>query len=200
MHEPLFSACLRGAGYVIGLARMAVEAAEYRRGKDAPIAYPDTAYELPVVFGLTDIRVSTIADAGKVLELAETLVRSGATLENRRHRSAPARGCRGALGVRHRYLRELFGFCERGWRNFRTHSGRGPECWRCSRRRSALWFWFLGLASTRGDRAKEAEWGADQKLSACVHGVLIVTIRSRGSRASPLRAGSASIRHLRSIP
>ena len=82
MHEPLFSACLRGARSVIGLARMALEAAEYRRGKDAPIAYPDTAYELPVVFGLTDIRVSTLADAGKVLDLAGTLVRDGATAEN----------------------------------------------------------------------------------------------------------------------
>ena len=84
MHEPLslYSACLRGAGYVIGLARMAHEAAVYRRGKDAPLAYPDTAYELPVVFGLTDIPVSTLADGRKVLDLAETLVRSGATQEN----------------------------------------------------------------------------------------------------------------------
>jgi len=61
---------------------MALEAAAHRRGKDAPLAYPDTAYELPVVFGLTDIRVSTLADAGKVLDLAETLVRHGATAEN----------------------------------------------------------------------------------------------------------------------
>ncbi|MBP2684552.1 MAG: Carbon monoxide dehydrogenase subunit alpha N-terminal domain, partial [Deltaproteobacteria bacterium] len=60
MHEPLFSACLRGAGTVIGLARMALQAAAHRRGKDAPLAYPETAYELPVVFGLTDIRVSTL--------------------------------------------------------------------------------------------------------------------------------------------
>ena len=82
MHEPLFSACLRGAATVIGLARMALDAAAHRRGKDAPLAYPETAYELPVVFGLTDIRVSTLADAGKVLDLAGTLVRHGATAEN----------------------------------------------------------------------------------------------------------------------
>jgi len=61
---------------------MALEAAAHRRGKDAPLAYPETAYELPVVFGLTDIRVSTLADAGKVLDLAGTLVRHGATAEN----------------------------------------------------------------------------------------------------------------------
>jgi len=82
MHETLYSACQRGARTVIGLARMALEAAEYRRGKDAPLAYPDTAYELPVVFGLTDLRISTLADSAKVLDLAGTLVRSGAILEN----------------------------------------------------------------------------------------------------------------------
>jgi len=82
MHEPLFAACLRGAGTVVGLARMALDAARYRRGKDASLAYPDTAYELPVAFGLTDLRVATLADAGKVLDLAGTLVRHGATAEN----------------------------------------------------------------------------------------------------------------------
>ena len=80
MHAPLYSACLRGAGSVIGLARMSLDAAAYRRGKDAPVAYPETAYELPVVFGLTDIPVSTLSDTGKVLDLAGTLVRAGATL------------------------------------------------------------------------------------------------------------------------
>ncbi|MBI5904641.1 MAG: CO dehydrogenase/CO-methylating acetyl-CoA synthase complex subunit beta [Deltaproteobacteria bacterium] len=82
MHESLYSSCLRGAGSVIGLARMALDAAAYRRGKDAPLSYPETAYELPVVFGLTDIRVSTLAGAGAALDLAGTLVRSGATAGN----------------------------------------------------------------------------------------------------------------------
>ena len=67
MHEPLFSACLRGAAAVLSLTRTTLDDAAARRGKDAPLAYPDTAYELPVAFGLTDLRVATLADAGKVL-------------------------------------------------------------------------------------------------------------------------------------
>ena len=82
MHEPLFAACLRGAGTVLALTRTTLEAAAARRGNDAPLAYPDTAYELPVAFGLTDLRVATLADAGKVLDLAGTLVREEATASN----------------------------------------------------------------------------------------------------------------------
>jgi Carbon monoxide dehydrogenase subunit alpha N-terminal domain len=65
MHEPLFAACLRGAAAVLSLTRTTLDAAAARRGNDAPLAYPDTAYELPVVFGLTDLRVATLADAGR---------------------------------------------------------------------------------------------------------------------------------------
>ena len=82
MHEPLFAACLRGAAAVLSLTRTTLDAAMARRGKDASLAYPDTAYELPVAFGLTDLRVATLADAGPVLDLAGTLVRDGATAEN----------------------------------------------------------------------------------------------------------------------
>ena len=82
MHEPMFSACLRGAAAVLTLTRATLDAAGTRRGKDAALAYPDTAYELPLAFGLTDLRVATLADAGKVLDLAGTLVRDGATAEN----------------------------------------------------------------------------------------------------------------------
>jgi acetyl-CoA synthase len=67
---------------VLGLARTTLAEAVGRRGKDAPLSYPETAYELPVAFGLTDISVTTLAGGGKVLDLAESLVRDGATAEN----------------------------------------------------------------------------------------------------------------------
>jgi acetyl-CoA synthase len=82
MHEPLFASCIRGARAVVGLARTNLAEAAARRGNDAPLSYPETAYELPVAFGLTDISVSTLAGAGKVLDLAESMVRDGATAEN----------------------------------------------------------------------------------------------------------------------
>jgi acetyl-CoA synthase len=82
MHESLFSACLRGAGAVLSLARATLEGATARRGKDAPLAYPETAYELPVLFGLTGLSVTTLGGAAKALDVAGSLVRDGATAEN----------------------------------------------------------------------------------------------------------------------
>ena len=57
MHESLFASCIRGARAVLGLARTTLADAAARRGKDAHLSYPGTAYELPVAFGLTDISV-----------------------------------------------------------------------------------------------------------------------------------------------
>src|SRR5512139_67467 len=82
MHEPLFASCIRGARTVLGLARTTLQDAVGRRGAEAPLSYPETAYELPVAFGLTDISVSTLSGGRKVLDLAESLVRDGATAEN----------------------------------------------------------------------------------------------------------------------
>ncbi|MCL5884181.1 MAG: acetyl-CoA decarbonylase/synthase complex subunit alpha/beta [Deltaproteobacteria bacterium] len=82
MTEPFFSSCIRGASAVLSLARASLEDDIARRGGAAPLAYPDTAYELPVVFGLTDLPVRTLADGGKVLSLAESLVRTAPTREN----------------------------------------------------------------------------------------------------------------------
>ena len=82
MHEPLFASCIRGAGEVLGLARKTLADAAARRGANAPLSYPGTAYELPVPFGLTDISVTTLADAGRVLDLAGSLVRREPTAEN----------------------------------------------------------------------------------------------------------------------
>ncbi|MGE5246845.1 MAG: CO dehydrogenase/CO-methylating acetyl-CoA synthase complex subunit beta, partial [Verrucomicrobiota bacterium] len=82
MHEPLFTACLHGAGAVLALARTTLAGAVARRGGSAPLAYPETAYEVPVAFGLTDLRVLTLADGEKVLDLAATLIRDEATAGN----------------------------------------------------------------------------------------------------------------------
>jgi acetyl-CoA synthase len=82
MHEALFHACIRGAGAVLSLARTTLDGAQARRGNDAPLAYPGTAYELPVVFGLTDLRVTTLSGARTALEMAQTLVRAEATAED----------------------------------------------------------------------------------------------------------------------
>jgi len=82
MTEPFFSSCISGARSVLSLARASLEYHIARRGGEAPLGYPDTAYELPVVFGLTDLKVTTLGGAGKVLDLAEGLLRKLPTAEN----------------------------------------------------------------------------------------------------------------------
>jgi len=82
MAERLFSSCIRGARTVLSLARETLRAHTTRRGAGAPLRYPGTAYELPIVFGLSDLRVVTLADAGPVLDLAEGLIAGAPTAEN----------------------------------------------------------------------------------------------------------------------
>ena len=82
MSEPFFSAAIRGARAVLSLAEESLAFSISRRGAGAPLAYPDTAYELPVVFGLTDLKIGTLGDAGKVLELAAGMIRPLPTMEN----------------------------------------------------------------------------------------------------------------------
>ncbi len=82
MIEGMFSSCIRGARTVVSLARDALRAHSDRRGAGAPLRYPGTAYELPVVFGLSDLRVATLADAAPVLDLAERLIADAPTAES----------------------------------------------------------------------------------------------------------------------
>ncbi|MBI5419779.1 MAG: CO dehydrogenase/CO-methylating acetyl-CoA synthase complex subunit beta, partial [Deltaproteobacteria bacterium] len=82
MIESFHSSCIRGARSVLSLAQASLSCNVAERGPDASLGYPDTAYELPVVFGLTDIKVNTLTGAEKVLALAEELIRKPATRAN----------------------------------------------------------------------------------------------------------------------
>ncbi len=82
MTDRLFSSCIRGARAVLSLARETLGARAAQRGAGSPLRYPETAYELPVVFGLSDIRVATLGDAPAVLDLAEGLIADAPTAEN----------------------------------------------------------------------------------------------------------------------
>lgn len=82
MTESFCSSCIQGAKSVLSLTRASLSHHLAGRGGSAPLGYPDTAYELPVAFGLTNLKVSTLADGEKVLDLAEGLLRNAPTLEN----------------------------------------------------------------------------------------------------------------------
>ncbi|HSL91425.1 MAG TPA: hypothetical protein VK863_02155, partial [Candidatus Limnocylindrales bacterium] len=82
MTEQLYSSCIRGARSVLSLARASLSYNISRRGADAPLGYPDTAYELPVAFGLTDLKVTTLGGASLLLDRSEGLLRNTPTREN----------------------------------------------------------------------------------------------------------------------
>ncbi len=82
MTEQFFSSCISGAKSVLSLARASLSYNVSTRGAQASIGYPDTAYELPVAFGLTDLKVTTLAGASSLLDRAEGLLRNVPTLEN----------------------------------------------------------------------------------------------------------------------
>src|SRR4030067_3513899 len=75
MTDPLFSTCIRGARSLLSLARESLSAAIARRGPDAPLAYPGTAYEIPVVFGLTALAVTPLRAADTALLVAGGMIR-----------------------------------------------------------------------------------------------------------------------------
>ncbi len=82
MTDRLFSSCIRGARTVLSLARETLGAHTARRGAETALRYPGTAYELPVVFGLSDIRVAALGDAAAVIDLAGGLIADAPTAEN----------------------------------------------------------------------------------------------------------------------
>lgn len=82
MTESFYSSCIRGGNSVLSLARESISHGVSGRGASAPLGYPETAYELPVAFGLTDLKVTTLADGIKVLDAAQRLLRRAPTREN----------------------------------------------------------------------------------------------------------------------
>ena len=99
MTEPLFASCIRGAQAVLALAKDSLSAAIARRGPEEVLAYPGTAYEIPVVFGLTDLRVNTLRGAEPVLSLAEGMIRERPTAENALDAGAATLLCADVLGA-----------------------------------------------------------------------------------------------------
>ncbi len=62
---------LRGGEIACKLARKSLEGALARHGEAGTVEYPDTAYELPVVFGWDGAEVRTLSDLGPVLARAD---------------------------------------------------------------------------------------------------------------------------------
>lgn len=78
--EIVLKSALKGSKEILGLSRNLVNEAIENHGAEKKIAYPETAYELPVIFALFDKKIQTLAD---VLDIDEGLnVDDAVTAEN----------------------------------------------------------------------------------------------------------------------
>jgi len=65
---------IRGANRIVQEAEDLLEKALAEHGPDTKVAFPNTAYYLPVIYGLTDVEVETLGDLKPVLEQARSLL------------------------------------------------------------------------------------------------------------------------------
>ncbi|GAB4558158.1 MAG: acetyl-CoA decarbonylase/synthase complex subunit alpha/beta [Anaerolineae bacterium] len=63
-----------GANAIVAEAEELLREAIAKKGPDAPVAFPNTAYYLPVILGMTGIEVTKLSDLQQVLEHAKKLL------------------------------------------------------------------------------------------------------------------------------
>ena len=74
MSRYIATRAIRGANYIVNEAEKMLQKAIQELGPDKKVAFPNTAYYLPVIYGLTGIQVTTLKDLEKVLEIAKNLL------------------------------------------------------------------------------------------------------------------------------
>lgn len=67
-------AAIQGARNIVSKAEGIYKRALEQYGPDQKLEFPNTAYYLPIIYSLLGIPVKTLADAGKVLEIAKKLL------------------------------------------------------------------------------------------------------------------------------
>ncbi len=74
MSRYIATRAIRGANYIVNEAEKMLQKAIQELGPEAKVAFPNTAYYLPVIYGLTGIQVTKLKDLEKVLEIAKNLL------------------------------------------------------------------------------------------------------------------------------
>lgn len=74
MSRYIATRAIRGATLIVNEAEELLQQAIAQKGADAPVAFPNTAYYLPVILGLTGHEVKTLGDLKPVLEHARKLL------------------------------------------------------------------------------------------------------------------------------
>jgi acetyl-CoA synthase len=80
--QELYKHAIDGAIIAVGYADHLLNQAINELGSNHPIEYPDTAYELPVVYGFSDFECHTLADLPQVVGYARKRIVEDPTYEN----------------------------------------------------------------------------------------------------------------------
>lgn len=74
MSRYIATAAIRGANRVVAEADALLQKAMQEKGPDAPVAFPNTAYFLPTIMGLTGQRVEKVGDLAAVVQQARDML------------------------------------------------------------------------------------------------------------------------------
>ncbi|NTW71569.1 MAG: CO dehydrogenase/CO-methylating acetyl-CoA synthase complex subunit beta [Eubacteriaceae bacterium] len=70
----LFEIIYAGSNAALGLAEQTVASAVAEKGKDHKVAFPGTAYSLPVIFAATGLKINTLGDLETALGVVKSLI------------------------------------------------------------------------------------------------------------------------------
>jgi len=74
MSRYIATRAIRGANALTTEAELMLKKALHDKGPDTPVAFPNTAYYLPLIFGMTGIQVKTLGQLSDVLHHARSLL------------------------------------------------------------------------------------------------------------------------------
>ncbi len=74
MSRYIATRAIRGANALVTEAEVMVQKALAEKGPDAPVAFPNTAYYLPLIFGMTGIQVKTLGQLEGVVKQSRSLL------------------------------------------------------------------------------------------------------------------------------
>jgi len=74
MSKIIASAAIRGAHSIVERAEKEWQAAMDKWGAGEPVGFPNTAYYLPVIYGILGLKVEKLGDMQQVLQRCKTLL------------------------------------------------------------------------------------------------------------------------------
>ena len=78
----LFDIIFQGTSDALGATRSVVDAAVAEKGKEHKVAFPDTAYSLPVIYAATGKKISNLGELQEAVAIVESLLVKEQRLEN----------------------------------------------------------------------------------------------------------------------